>query len=574
LYNPRNDANCRRTIDGFSPIADAPTSIGQVVRVRFKRWANLKGRCRFPLISVRKAVRDEQWLNSLARMATKAPHFGAAIGRPGLLSRAVRRIKGAYMKSGENANIGTAPDYFLLEAYNPTERSVGLSLVATGVSDLSKKMPFQRLLDITPGFNRITIPFSEINPLIGRTDRIDLRLNPNILDATDEGLTLFFGLICFARDAAYRTSESAPKELSAKVKKVKVVIWDLDNTVWDGTLVENGAAGIKLKHDIAELIKELDRRGIVNSIASKNDEVFALDQLERFGLREYFVFPVIGWGPKSEAIQQIRGALNVGEDTLAFIDDQAFEREEVKARYPLVRVYSHEQCANLLNNAEFDTPITQEAQARRAFYKTEEVRREAVTQYSGRYLEFLQKSKIIINITKPTEDNFERIHEIAQRTNQMNFSGTRYSKDDVRELLADPARECFLVSANDKYGYYGYIGFCVVSPRPMPRVLDLMFSCRIQSKRVEHAFFIFLMERYAAMGAPRFVVRYRETDRNKPLAQVFGDLGFAIESKKDGEFHYAYDLTGKLPKDSIIAVEFTGRADAVGVDRALSSCNK
>jgi len=564
LYNPRNDANCRRTLDGFSPVLDAPILGGHVVRVRFKRWGQLTARCRLPLMNVDKAVRDERWLNLLSSIATKTPRLGAIIGRPGLASRAVRKAKTAYIASGKNADGELPPDYFLLEAYNPADRPVKLSLIVAGSSDLSKKMPFQRLLEIVPGFNRGTIPYQEISQLLGKTDHIDLSLNPNILDAKNEGLTLFFGLISFVRDLSWQKLEVATTHQTAKTKKVKVVIWDLDNTVWDGTLVEDGPEGITLKPGIPELIQELDRRGIVNSIASKNDEVFALEQLERFGLRVYFVFPMISWGPKSEAVQQIQEAVNVGEDTLAFIDDQAFEREEVRARNPLVRVYSHEQCATLLESEEFDVPQTQEARNRRAFYKTEEVRRRVVSQYSGRYLEFLQKSHIVINITVPSEENFERIHEIVQRTNQMNFSGTKYSKEDLREALGDTSHECFLIDAADDYGQYGYIGFCVVRPDPVPHVLDLMFSCRIQSKRVEHAFLIFLMERYAAKGASRFAVRYRETNRNKPLAQVFTDLEFEIESRNNREINYVYDLTKKLPENSIISVKFDRSKD---VDR-------
>jgi FkbH-like protein len=487
------------------------------------------------------------------------PRLGAFIGHPGLASRAVRRIKRSYIRPGEG-EVDLPPDYFLLESYNPSENSVKLSLVVSGNNDMSKKMPFQRLLDVTPGFNRIIIPFQEISALVGKTDKMDLSIVPNVLNAEEEGLTLFFGLICFVRDASHREIEATSKPQLVKAKKVKVVIWDLDNTVWNGTLVEDGPERITLRPGIAELIRELDQRGIVNSIASKNDEAYALAQLERFGLREYFVFPMIGWGPKSEDIKQIKEAFNVGADTLAFIDDQIFEREEVKASNPLVRTYSHEQCASLLTNEEFDVPKTQEARNRRVFYQSEEVRRHAIAQYSGGYLEFLQKSNITINITGPTEENYERVHEIVQRTNQMNFSGTKYSKQDLLDVLRTQDRECFLINADDNYGHYGYIGFCVVRPKPIPRVLDLMFSCRIQSKRVEHAFLTFLMKRYLAQGASRFEVRYRETDRNKPLAQVFSDLGFAIKGRKDRDFNFEYDLTKGLPENSIVTVQFSERA--------------
>lgn len=567
LYNPRNDGNCRRTMDGFSPVVDAPVLGGHVVRVRFKRWANLTGRCRLPLLPVDKARREEWLLNKLASVATSMPRLGTAIGRPGLASRAVRRVKKAYIRAGGPADAGLPPDYFLLETYNPSDQPVKLSLVVTGTSELSKKMPFQRLLNIAPGFNRITIPFQEMNPLLGKTDKIDLNLNPNILRPEEEGLTLFFGLICFVRDSACRQIEALSKPQSTSTKKVKVAIWDLDNTVWDGTLIEDGPEGVTLRPGIVELIRELDRRGIVNSVASKNNEDYALEQLERFGLREFIVFPMISWGPKSEAVRQIRESFNVGEDTLAFFDDQAFERDEVRARNPLVRVYTPEDCANLLTRDEFDVPQTQEARSRRAFYQSEEVRRQVVADFSGGYLEFLQKSNITIDIEVPTKDNYERIHEIVQRTNQMNFSGTKYSKQDLLSVLKDPNRECFLIDAVDNYGKYGYIGFCVVQPSAVPRVLDLMFSCRVQSKRVEHAFLLFLMQRYAALGAREFEVRYRETERNKPLAQVFLDMCFETKSRHDREFIFAFDLTKNLPENRIVKVQFSENQFAVAVTR-------
>lgn len=567
LYNPRNDGNCRRTIDGFSPVVDAPVLGGHVVRVRFKRWANITGRCRLPLLPVDKAQREEWFLNKLASVATSMPRLGTAIGHPGLASRAVRRAKKAYIRTGGRADDGLPPDYFLLETYNPSDQAVKLSLVVSGTSELSKKMPFQRLLNIAPGFNRITIPFQEMNPLLGKTDKIDLSLNPNILRPEEEGLTLFFGLICFVRDSACRKTEALSKPQSTSTKKVKVAIWDLDNTVWDGTLIEDGPEGIALRPGIAELMRELDRRGIVNSVASKNDETYALEQLERFGLREFVVFPMISWGPKSEAVKQIREAFNVGEDTLAFIDDQAFERDEVRVRNPLVRVYDPAECSSLLTREEFDVPQTKEARSRRAFYQSEEVRRQAVAEFSGGYLEFLQKSNIAINIEVPTKDNYDRIHEIVQRTNQMNFSGTKYSKQDLFSILQAADRECFLIDAVDNYGKYGYIGFCVVHPGPVPRVLDLMFSCRVQSKRVEHAFLLFLMERYAAKGASEFEVRYRETERNKPLAQVFSDLFFETKSHSDREFIYAFDLTKKLPENRIVKVEFFENSNSIAASR-------
>ena len=112
-----------------------------------------------------------------------------------------------------------------------------------------------------------------------------------------------------------------------KDTKIKCVVWDLDNTLWEGILQEGD--NIVLKEEAAAVIKELDKRGILQSVSSKNDYESAKEKLEEFGLWEYFIYPQINWNPKSEAIETIAKSINIGIDTLAFVDDQEFEREEV-----------------------------------------------------------------------------------------------------------------------------------------------------------------------------------------------------------------------------------------------------
>ena len=118
-------------------------------------------------------------------------------------------------------------------------------------------------------------------------------------------------------------------------------------------------------------IVELDRRGILNSIASKNDPELATKALERFGLIDYFVAPEIGWRPKSGAIREIAAALNIGMDTLAFIDDQSFERGEVEALCPGVEAYPQAATAELATLERFVAAVTSEGSNRRSMYQTE-----------------------------------------------------------------------------------------------------------------------------------------------------------------------------------------------------------
>lgn len=112
-------------------------------------------------------------------------------------------------------------------------------------------------------------------------------------------------------------------------QKIKCVVWDLDNTLWNGILSEGD--DVKLRDGVIDIIKALDERGILQSIASKNEFSDAYAKLEEMGIAEYFLYPQINWNPKSESVKNISKNLNLALDTFAFIDDSPFEREEVKS---------------------------------------------------------------------------------------------------------------------------------------------------------------------------------------------------------------------------------------------------
>ena len=115
--------------------------------------------------------------------------------------------------------------------------------------------------------------------------------------------------------------------MEKKEQKIKCVVWDLDNTIWNGVLIED--SNVTLRSGIKDIMDVLDQRGILQSIASKNDHDLAMSKLRELGLHEYFLYPQINWGPKSVSAKEIAKLINIGIDTLAFIDDQAFERDEV-----------------------------------------------------------------------------------------------------------------------------------------------------------------------------------------------------------------------------------------------------
>src|ERR1700745_2812167 len=115
---------------------------------------------------------------------------------------------------------------------------------------------------------------------------------------------------------------------------VKCVVWDLDNTLWDGVLLEDDE--VFLRGEVVEIIKTLDSRGILHSIASKNDHAKAMEKLRQFGLQEFFLYPQINWNSKVSSITKISTAINIGLDSMALIDDQPFERDEINFSLPQV----------------------------------------------------------------------------------------------------------------------------------------------------------------------------------------------------------------------------------------------
>ena len=122
----------------------------------------------------------------------------------------------------------------------------------------------------------------------------------------------------------------AEPEIQKKKKDkqtIKCVVWDLDNTVWDGILLEDRE--VVLRPHVVDILKTLDERGILHSVASRNDHDLAMAKLEEFGIAEYFLYPQINWNPKSGSVAQIAKDINTGLDAIAFVDDQPFEREEV-----------------------------------------------------------------------------------------------------------------------------------------------------------------------------------------------------------------------------------------------------
>lgn len=175
------------------------------------------------------------------------------------------------------------------------------------------------------------------------------------------------------------------------------------------------------------------------------------------------------------------------------------------------------------------------------------VRSEAQAAFGDDYLAFLKASDIRLTIRPDRPDDFERIAELVQRTNQLNFSGHKYTREELLQRFDNPSIERYVVACRDRYGDYGTVGFCMVTREgPALRVEDFMLSCRVQGKFIEAALFGFLCATQQP-PATRLLVNFRKTDRNLPAQHVLTKLGFAL----DAEGPLSRDLS-----DGVLAVDF------------------
>lgn len=273
-----------------------------------------------------------------------------------------------------------------------------------------------------------------------------------------------------------------------QAEPVRLVIWDLDETYWNGTLSEGG---IRYRRDCHEIVLELARRGIVSSICSKNDVVPVREILEREGIWNNFVFPSVNWEPKGPRLAGLVETVQLRPATILLIDDNPMNRAEAQHFVPGIQIADETIIPGLLDNPLFrgkdDSKLTRLAQ-----YKLLERRHTDEKAAGADTTEFLRTSNIRISIEHDLEPHYDRAIELINRTNQLNFTKIRLpenieeARDELRTILSNYRTQAGIVRVRDNYGDYGYCGLYIIrSGGAGQRLLQFCFSCRILNMGVE-----------------------------------------------------------------------------------------
>lgn len=268
--------------------------------------------------------------------------------------------------------------------------------------------------------------------------------------------------------------------------KIKLIIWDLDDTLWNGTLSE-GEVNAPVQN--VELIELLTDCGIVNTISSKNDEQSARQALEQLGILDYFVFNNINWENKGPQIKKKLSDMNLRAENVLFIDDNVRNLEE--AKHFNDGIVTSEPCVIAKLIEYVNGQVKKDVEHKRLKqYKILEKKCKAKS-IAGSDTQFLYDSDIHIVVKDDCKNVLDRIAELVERTNQLNYTKLRSSREELSEQINDKNNMCGYVSANDKFGDYGIIGFYCYSLTDK-KLIHFLFSCRVMGMGIEQMVYVLL----------------------------------------------------------------------------------
>lgn len=345
------------------------------------------------------------------------------------------------------------------------------------------------------------------------------------------------------------------KKLSSiSLKRKKCLILDLDNTLWGGVLGEDGIDGIKIGGDYPgkaflywqEALLELSKKGIILAICTKNNEndVKELWNKNPFMVlkKEHFSSLRINWNDKASNIREIAVELNIGLDSMVFVDDNPTERELIKQELPMVCVpdfpaqpYDLMTFYRYLVDEYFRVyALTDEDLNKTEQYKANANRVQAQKTFTDME-SFLKSLEIKLKIEEANEHTISRISQMTQKTNQFNLTSHRYTESDISTMLNSGAK-MWTLSVSDKFGDNGITGLIIIKDN----IIDtFLMSCRVLGKDIEYAFLKYVLSQ---CGLNEIEAKYIPTEKNVQVKDFYEKLEFNLISDFGGVKQYLADV--------------------------------
>ena len=407
---------------------------------------------------------------------------------------------------------------------------------------------------------------------------------PNLFICDIAGLQNLFGRQFMFAPNVYMTTEmvlsvnalpyvaSRVVDIIAAIKGQfkKCLILDLDNTVWGGVIGDDGLEGIELGHGLGigkaftefqMWIKKLKQRGIIICVASKNNEDTAKEPFEKhpdmiLKLDDIAVFQA-NWETKVDNIRTIQGILNIGFDSMVFLDDNPFERNMVRENIPGITVPELPEdpamyLEYLYSLNLFETASYSNADKDRTKQYQVEAKRVSLSKTFTNEADFLKSLNMISTVSGFTKFNTPRVAQLSQRSNQFNLRTVRYTEADIEDMAKNPDVIDLSFTLEDKFGDNGLIAVVIMKKLDEETLfVDTWFmSCRVLKRGMENFTLNTMVEFARSKGYKRIIGEYIPTPKNKMVEMHYPNLGFTkIESSTN---RYVLDLMSYLPKECYI----------------------
>lgn len=347
-----------------------------------------------------------------------------------------------------------------------------------------------------------------------------------------------------ALPAAAKLVVDVVRSLQGAVKKCLVL--DLDNTLWGGVIGDDGLSGIQIGElgtghafsDFQKWLKELKNRGILLTVCSKNNEDTAEEPFEKhpemvLRLEDFSMF-VANWEDKAWNIRTIQQSLNIGMDSMVFLDDNPFERELVRTMIPEITVPELPEDPALylqyLRGLDlFETASYSREDAGRTEQYREKAQRAAFEAAFQSYDDYLEALQMRASAAAFDPFHYPRIAQLTQRSNQFNLRTVRYTEAEIEALAQDDSRIGLYFTLKDKFGDHGLISVVVLEKQPEDTLFisEWLMSCRVLKRGMEAFIVDKILSVAAQQGFRRVVGEYIPTPKNAMVKDLYEQLGFA-----------------------------------------------
>ncbi|MGH9468909.1 MAG: HAD-IIIC family phosphatase [Terriglobia bacterium] len=361
-------------------------------------------------------------------------------------------------------------------------------------------------------------------------------------------------------------------------KVAKAVALDLDNTLWGGVIGEDGLGAIQVGPEypgaayqaIQRALLDLSQRGVLLAVCSKNNPEEALEALEKHPgmlLRpKHFASLRINWNDKPQNLREIAAELNIGVDAIAFVDDNAAERRQVRAMLPDVGVVELPADPMGFAAALRDCPLferlalSEEDRHRSSYYAAERERKqlEQKVQTKEQFYRSLAQEAEIAPVERAT---LTRIAQLTQKTNQFNLTTRRYTEQQIAQLAETPGWAVWSIRVRDRFGDNGLVGVAITQDAGEACEIDtFLLSCRVIGRTVETALLARLVEKARQRGIRRVQGWFLPTKKNAPARDFYGGHGFRLARQNGEGLLWELDLS----RESVAAPEWIAVSELEG----------